>query len=546
MPRRPFKRDGFRKETEGIEGNSPPTGRQVIIVETDPRGKRSEHPTSQNREIVAKNDANPDVHERSAGILAFLLGGLVLSVFGLVIELVGANDYPLLFKILILVGWVLVGGIAATVFFQKPTRRSAIGCDVAFLFMVLLAAATPTTLVVLSQLLDTPADATAAIANEPLFGAGVLGVFALLGAATLATRLGTLMALLLPALVVWAIGVGFLGDRSDLSLPTYAAIIVGALLPSFAMGMVRVAINRSRAEREVLERKVTAFGDELNRARSVHDAMFPRPLDGAVRFEYTYNPLLGIGGDFLHTHIHETTGRVTLTLLDVSGHGLAAALTVNRLFGELERLCAEQPENVSPEFLMNGLNRYVHLVMAKHSLYATAACIQLNPETNALLWSVAGHPPPLLRRRSGVVEDLPCTSLILGAVGPDEFDADQRKTDIAIGDTVIVYTDGTFESRNGNGEFFGLSRLRETLAFDTPPREWSTFIAHAIEQFQGRHRGRSQLIEDDLLVASIGLAGRRRIVRVTSESQGDLDPKAQEDAPEEAGAPSLTEDQAPR
>jgi serine phosphatase RsbU (regulator of sigma subunit) len=492
---------------------------------------------------VAKSDAKPDVHERSTGILAFLLGGLVLSVVGLVVELVGAADYPLLFKILILIGWVLVGGIAATVFFQRPTHRSALRGDVAFLLMTTLATATPTTLVVLSQLINTPTDSTAAIANEPLFGVGVLGVFAFLGAATLATRIGILMALLLPAVAVWAIGVGFLGDRGYLSWPVLAGMLVGALLPAIAMGMIRLALNRSQLERQALERKVAAFGDELDRARSVHDAMFPRPLDGAVQFEYTYNPLLGIGGDFLHTHVHAKTGCVTLTLLDVSGHGLAAALTVNRLFGELERLCAEQPEDVSPELLMSGLNRYVHLVMAKHSLYATAACIQLNPETHTLLWSVAGHPPPLLRRRTGVVEDLPCTSLILGAVGPEEFDPAQQMTDVAIGDTVIVYTDGTFESRNGSGEFFGLDRLRKTLAFDTPPRKWSTFVAHAVEQFQGRHRGRSQMIEDDLLVASIGLAGRRRVVRVTPESQGDQDPQAQADAPEGAGAPSPTGDQ---
>ena len=241
-------------------------------------------------------------------------------------------------------------------------------------------------------------------------------------------------------------------------------------------------------------------------------------MDGEVHLEYTYDPLLGIGGDFLHVHEHIKTGEVIVTLLDVSGHGLAAALTVNRLFGELERICAENPDHVTPSLLMRGLNRYVHLVMSDHSLYATAACIRIDPRTNTLNWSVAGHPPPLMRRQDSTVEDLECTSVILGALKPEHFDPNEQSTSIKFGDVVLVYTDGAFESRNSSGEFFGIPRLRETMTFDTPPRSWSRFVVSAIERFRGKNQAEPQKIEDDLLVASLSLGSRRTLIKDASNS----------------------------
>lgn len=503
------------------------------------------------RAMTARDDTNPHSPAPRLGTLAFLLGALVLTAVGLVVELVGATDYPIAFKILTLFGWVVCGAIATAAFFsvvRQQTRgnQAGIQSQLAFALIAVVALTTTTTLILLSSFNSLGGGEVTGIARESLLGVVALGVLAALGAATLRLAIGWLFVLLIPATGIWLLGVAFLPEDPDRSWAMEFLRLGGAAVPALVVAVIRFWFDRTARERTMLEAKVNAFGNELDRARSVHDAMFPDPLSGEIIFEYTYDPLLGIGGDFLHTHVHEPSGRVTLTLLDVSGHGLAAALTVNRLFGELERICAEHPDEVTPALLMGGLNRYVHLVMAKHSLYATAACVLIDPKLCELQWAVAGHPPPLLRRKGGTVEDLECTSLILGAVGPAEFDPAQQSIAIGIGDTVVLYTDGTFESRNDQGEFFGLDRLRTTLAFDTPPREWSTFIAHAVEQFRGRHRGRSQLIEDDLLVASLSLGARRRVIEVTPSSQVAPPPRAQADVHATREAPSPTGDQAPR
>jgi serine phosphatase RsbU (regulator of sigma subunit) len=193
---------------------------------------------------------------------------------------------------------------------------------------------------------------------------------------------------------------------------------------------------------------------------------------------------------------------VYITLLDVAGHGLSAALTVNRLFGELERIRAESP-NAEPADVMLLLNRYINLTMAKHDLYATGTCMMLDPCHGTLTWVNAGHPPSFLRRTDGSIADLPATTVLLGALGPEEFTTSQQTMTLRPGDVVISYTDGAFEARNRAGRQFGLGRLRSTAQFSPPPRDWTRFIATAVAK---HHDGNA---DDDVLIATLTLRSLR-------------------------------------
>lgn len=272
------------------------------------------------------------------------------------------------------------------------------------------------------------------------------------------------------------------------------------LAPGIAVAEWRIRARVDRAERAALDRRVAFADDELSRARIVHDAMFPDPVDGIVGFDYHYEPIHEIGGDYVHVHCDEKTGRMVVTLLDVAGHGLAAALTVNRLFGELERILAEDSD-ASPSQIMDLLNRYIHLTMSRHSLFATGTCMSVDPRDGEIRWVSAGHPPSMVRRHDGRVEDLETTTILLGALPPGDFESIEERSPLGPGDVVIAYTDGAFEARDPEGCQFGIDAIRRLVEFDTPPRSWSRFIAHAVES---HHRGRA---EDDVLIATLALRG---------------------------------------
>ncbi len=214
-------------------------------------------------------------------------------------------------------------------------------------------------------------------------------------------------------------------------------------------------------ENRVLHRHFTEAHQELLDARRIHESRFPQPLTaGPVRLNFAYEPMRLIGGDFIHTRVQED-GTLHTALIDVTGHGITAALAVNRMDGELTRLTAENPD-IGPDELLSKINQYIHLTMAKHSIYATAFCFSLTPD-GTLEWVNGGHPPGFIRRENGDIDELDSTTFMLGACPSEAFDPDCQTTTISRGDQVIVYTDGACEAVDKRGRQFGIRGLLQAI-----------------------------------------------------------------------------------
>lgn len=246
---------------------------------------------------------------------------------------------------------------------------------------------------------------------------------------------------------------------------------------------------------------------ELVDARRIHESLFPRPVfSGPLRFNYRYEPMRQIGGDYLYAFSPPAPGQpggrdgrvLTLIIVDVTGHGIPAALTVNRLHGELDRIFAEQPET-GPGEVLTLLNRYVHLTLATHSVYVTAFCVRADVERGVLEYASGGHPPAFVRGVGGTVEQLDSTSFVLGACAAADFEPEPRTLAFGPGDSLVVYTDGAIECRDTTGRFFGVAGLQRTMAMGKPDPSggWPAAILGAV------HRHRFGPPADDTLVVEI-------------------------------------------
>jgi serine phosphatase RsbU (regulator of sigma subunit) len=167
---------------------------------------------------------------------------------------------------------------------------------------------------------------------------------------------------------------------------------------------------------------------------------------------YRYEPASEIGGDFLFIRPlavppAETIGRTMVVVIDVTGHGVPAALAVSRLHDELSRMYAEGAW-ASPSEVAAGLNRFVLTNLAPQRVYATAAIVECDSETGAVRYANAGHPPSLLRKPGGLVKRLEPTAPMLGVLEAEVFAASEREEALAEGASVIVYTDGAIDARS--------------------------------------------------------------------------------------------------
>ena len=294
-------------------------------------------------------------------------------------------------------------------------------------------------------------------------------------------------------------------------------------------GTVVCSLRHSRRTQQFKTRFFQArYGDlrrELVDAKRIHESLFPEPANDSGRsMAYTYEPARAIGGDFLF--LHRTGDPVTgldsmsLVLIDVTGHGIPAALTVNRLHGELTRISAEKP-GASPGEVMRLVNSYVHLTLASHSIYATGLAIRINTDAQTLDYASAGHPPAFVRGVDGTLESLDSTAIVLGAAAAADFEPGQQTVRFFAGDVVLAYTDGVTEARGAGGKMLEIDGLLASILAEgsVRPGDWPKRLRERVERF------RAGGPEADLLIVEL----RRSLAeRETSSAESEQpDPAAE-------------------
>jgi PAS domain S-box-containing protein len=172
-----------------------------------------------------------------------------------------------------------------------------------------------------------------------------------------------------------------------------------------------------------------------------HAILGPQRLpDGfAVRYQPATRPLR-VGGDWYDV-IDLDDGRIGLVVGDCVGHGLTAATVM----GQLRSACrALLLEHLSPSAALTALDRFAARVPGAEC--GTAFCAVLDPGTGELVYSTAGHPPPILVHVDGATAMLEDGRAIPLGLRPDH-PRPEASTVIPPRATLLLYTDGLVERR---------------------------------------------------------------------------------------------------
>jgi len=163
-----------------------------------------------------------------------------------------------------------------------------------------------------------------------------------------------------------------------------------------------------------------------------------------------------VGGDFYDAV--RAGEALTLIVGDVQGKGVEAA-TLTSLARHTLRAGAMAGQ--SPATLLGHLNTALLYGQAEqlrsgHDLllrFVTAAVARITPKGDGFEVRVAraGQPPPIVVRSEGRFEPLEPRGVLLGVADAPVFE--ERTVDLAVGDTLILYTDGVIEQRNTGRAF---------------------------------------------------------------------------------------------
>lgn len=224
----------------------------------------------------------------------------------------------------------------------------------------------------------------------------------------------------------------------------------------------------------------------------LQEASLPKvmPSDERVELLARYEPVsvdMPVGGDWYDVFWLDD-GRLGLVIADVAGHGRAAASEMVQLRNKLRGACfgGDPPERV-----MHGLNR----MAIRTGALATCQFGVLDLDSLQLQWVSAGH-LPMVHMPSGGAPALlgPTGDLLLGLDRDATFHA--QRVQLAVGDTLLLYTDGLVERRRELLDV-GIARL---VAVASTGADLATIAADAIRQAPPEPR------EDDLCLLAVRIS----------------------------------------
>lgn len=217
--------------------------------------------------------------------------------------------------------------------------------------------------------------------------------------------------------------------------------------------------------------------------------VFCHPLDPSPR-----------GGDVYYMSACSKGLMARVVIADVAGHGQGASAAAGRLRDALRR----HVERWDQSGLIRQLNDNF-LRGGESAGFATAFVASFSSDSGELLFTNAGHVPPLWYRSAAqewsvLLESTPLTKEIvdlpLGLIAGTSYS--QAAIRLEPGDLLLLYTDGVSESYDESGAQLGLQRLL-TIARSLPT-ESPVAAGKGLLGALARFRGAAPAVDDETVL----------------------------------------------
>jgi len=269
-----------------------------------------------------------------------------------------------------------------------------------------------------------------------------------------------------------------------------ALIVVSALLVVFSFVRQRRARQLSRA-RWLVE--------------TTQRVLLRPPPDsiGPLRLAWLYLTAeddTQFGGDLFAVARRPDSSRVIIG--DVRGHGLPAIAEASAVLGTFREAARRSTHLGELALILDesigwDLDESGEVPGQEGEQFVTAALLDLPDRGDHATMICCGHPPPLLIRSDGRVTTTRCEpSPPLGMGYMSLAGVHTQMIDYAVGDTLLLYTDGVIEARSPEGEFYPLAERVASFPYPQSPKS----LLESLRLDLRAHTG-GQLSDDAALLA---------------------------------------------
>jgi len=242
--------------------------------------------------------------------------------------------------------------------------------------------------------------------------------------------------------------------------------------PVFLRARIEASLEKKRLRDKERQTYTALLASEKRLAAELADAagyvrsLLPEPLEGEVRAQWRFQPSAELGGDIFGYHWIDPD-RLAIYLLDVSGHGVGAALLSVSVFNVLRTQSLQGTDFGDPAAVLQQLNR-VFPMERQNNLLFTIWYGVFDRKTRRLTYSSGGHPPAVLTGDDSIpVQQLTTGGRLLGCDPAAEFRS--ASCQAKSGSRLYVFSDGAYEIARPDGSTAQLADLIQQLSQPVPP-----------------------------------------------------------------------------
>jgi serine phosphatase RsbU (regulator of sigma subunit) len=197
---------------------------------------------------------------------------------------------------------------------------------------------------------------------------------------------------------------------------------------------------------------------DLRMGRNVQSQILQNSLApwNGIYFGSHYEPMVEVSGDYFDVVKQGNT--MTAIIVDVSGHGIPAALVTMAIHFHFQR-CVNQGLGLSEIMEQMGESLKPQL---PESTYFTAFIVRVFHDYTFSFIN-GGHQKVIHFKSDGSFTELDTIGVPLGILNVKKSDYEEHQGKLSPGDYLMMFTDGFTEQKGVSGEEFGHNRLRDSF-----------------------------------------------------------------------------------
>lgn len=231
------------------------------------------------------------------------------------------------------------------------------------------------------------------------------------------------------------------------------------LARNFASANKEIITKEREAQKMELSQKLLEVEDkrkskELNDARELQLSLLPHCANNIGNLEICFDMRTAseVGGDYYDYELSED-GELSIVIGDATDHGMKAGMMVSIV----KSLFLARDKNSEIKEFFNNCSKTIKQMKLKNLFMAL---MFIKVKEGSLISSSAGIPAFLIyRKETNTIEEFKTKGMPLGAV--NNFPYQTIETELGVGDTVLLMTDGLIELFNEEKIQFGEDRIKE-------------------------------------------------------------------------------------